>query len=124
MTMQPSNNNILNLIVEGMPVHDSNMERIGTVEAIHLGGQRREAADEGVSKSAAEDIRRAGEDVPRLPLSEAFQQDNMPRDVARDLLLSGYIQVSEGALKGRARSTSCPSASRGWKMDMLCWHRR
>jgi len=99
MTMQPSNNNPLNGIVEGMPVYDSNGERIGVVAEIHFGGQETDAYS-GRSKSADEDIRRAGRDVD-TEITSAFNGD-VDSEVAEQLALNGYIRVEGSGLTGAA----------------------
>lgn len=99
MTMQPSYNNPLNGIVEGMPVYDSNGELIGSVAEIHFGGQEADAYSSR-SKSAAEDIRRAGRDLD-TEVSSAFDGD-ISDEIAEQLTLNGYIRVEGSGLTGAA----------------------
>lgn len=99
MTMQPSYDNPLNGIVEGMPVYDSNGEHIGKVAEIHFGGQEADATT-GRADSAAEDIRRAGRDV-ETDVSRAFNVD-VSEEMAKQLTRSGYIRVEGSGLDGTA----------------------
>jgi hypothetical protein len=99
MTMQPSYDNPLNGIVEGMPVYDSNGERIGVVAEIHFGGQEADAYS-GRSKSAAEDIRRAGRGT-ETEEANAFNGD-VSEEIAEQLTLNGYIRVEGSGLTGAA----------------------
>ncbi len=103
MTNQPSYQNPLMDIREGMRVYDATGQEIGRVDRVHLGGMRREDPQEGVSKSAAEELRRAGENMPKLDLAQAFAPDRMPEKMARALLLKGYILIGGGPLKGAER---------------------
>lgn len=101
MTMKPSNENPFNGIVEGMAVYDANGQHIGAVAEVHFGGQQWPDSEEGDSKSAAEDIRRADEQPPDLELAQLFQ-DQVSEDLAQELLRNGYLRLDSRELTGAA----------------------
>lgn len=101
MTMKPSYENPFNGIVEGMAVYDANGQYIGTVAEIHFGGQQWPDPEEGDSKSAAEDIRKADEQPPDLNLAQVFE-DQVSEELAQEMVRNGYIRLESPELTGAA----------------------
>jgi hypothetical protein len=99
MTMKPSYDNPFNGIVEGMPVFDSNGERIGTVAEIHLGGHETPDPNKGDSKSMAGDIQKADQNKPQPDLTEMFN-GAVSDEVAQAMMLNGYIRIDSAELTG------------------------
>lgn len=100
MTQEPfpfegeQQSSILTMIREGMPVHDSTGDKIGTVDLVQYG------ADEDRGRGAAEpgDISDRADNSFVDDIANAFTSDGLPEAVRSRLLQDGFIRIDAAGL--------------------------
>ena len=84
---------IMSQIEEGMPVYDSQGNRIGTVDDMHF-GQQDAATTQGEHRQRDESLVES--------LAEALAPNDMPEEVRSRLLHQGFVHIKRGVLASDA----------------------
>lgn len=89
-------NRLLNMIREEMPVFDANGNRIGEVETVFAGGLRDSHIETGANSATSPALDTDAPDNWVDMLREVFAPMDLPRELVQRLLKDGYVLV-EGA---------------------------
>ncbi len=87
----PPSDRLPQRISEGMIVYDSADELVGTVQVVYFGGASEEA------------VQRALQSEPGENNVSPFAADNLPKELAAQLMSQGYILVEGSNLTGATR---------------------
>jgi hypothetical protein len=96
---------VLSVIREGMEVYDSTNDNIGTVDFVHFGAasEAQQELGTGPARPGRADDPQMREDTIIDNLAEAFQPNEVPRELKEKLLLSGYVLLDAAGLFARDR---------------------
>ncbi|MHB8629875.1 MAG: hypothetical protein ACYDBJ_28915 [Aggregatilineales bacterium] len=107
MQIQPAfdrdtSSRILNMITEGMDVHDRLGKKIGTVTEMHFGASSPESNRRGTGSATAPSPNMPGDnffdDIARV-----FAPDKLPEVLRDRLILNGFVKLSGEGLFNHAR---------------------
>jgi hypothetical protein len=96
-----SNNSLLNAIREGMEVHDSTGDRVGTVRRVQMGGNDPIDAQEQAREAGPTNTEPNSYDATLIgDLAQAFtgSRDGIPDEVRLDLERKGFIEIDSSGI--------------------------
>lgn len=107
MQIQPAfdqdlSSRILNMIKEGMDVHDRLGKKIGTVTEMHFGASSPESSQRGTGSATALSPDINGDNLVN-DIVRVFAPDNLPEVLRDRLVLNGFVKLSGEGLFNHAR---------------------
>ena len=96
-----ANNSLLNMVREGMQVHDSTGDRIGKVRRVQMGGNdpvdAQEQAREAGPTNRDQDTYGTGL-LDNVAAAVVGSPDTLPSEVRQDLQFKGFIEIDSSGL--------------------------